>query len=210
MVCCSWPIDEQCTVHPSVAFCGSYLFVLDACCMKNMLLYETGFNHAPKAQAACLHDDCNKYPANPRMQASRIAYGQDRRFRRVVTLAGQLIANSGTMSGGGRPVSGKMALGSAAPRGTGDAKVHAVHSMHHTLSSMNAYAPYHIQGSLHTKLPSAMIAAPRRRHLPFHPLRNMQSGLVCKLCLLLIANYIEAPETQCCKAYTPIAHLEAR
>lgn len=51
-------------------------------------------------------------------QASRIAYGPDKRFRRVVTLQGQLIADSGTMSGGGRPMTGRMALGSQAPRGS--------------------------------------------------------------------------------------------
>ncbi|GIL65143.1 hypothetical protein Vafri_18951 [Volvox africanus] len=56
-------------------------------------------------------------------QASRIAYGQDRRFRRVVTLQGQLIADSGTMSGGGKPQTGRMTLGNAAPRGAAtDAK----------------------------------------------------------------------------------------
>eukprot|EP00958_Prasinococcus_capsulatus_P029165 scaffold7377_cov389-Prasinococcus_capsulatus_cf.AAC.13 len=37
-------------------------------------------------------------------QATRIAYGQERRFRRVVTKEGQLIESSGTMSGGGGPV----------------------------------------------------------------------------------------------------------
>eukprot|EP00898_Chlorokybus_atmophyticus_P007674 jgi/Chlat1/7908/Chrsp68S07350 len=42
-------------------------------------------------------------------QATRIAYGKDTRFRRVVTLEGQLIETSGTMSGGGgRPIAGKM------------------------------------------------------------------------------------------------------
>ncbi len=50
-------------------------------------------------------------------QAAAIAYGPDKRFRRVVTLAGQLIAESGTMSGGGgKPQRGRMALGTAAPR----------------------------------------------------------------------------------------------
>ena len=59
-------------------------------------------------------------------QASRIAYGRDSRFRRVVTLQGQLIAESGTMSGGGgRPSRGRMQLGSAAPRGNVDAKAAA-------------------------------------------------------------------------------------
>ncbi|KAG2452715.1 hypothetical protein HYH02_002947 [Chlamydomonas schloesseri] len=59
----------------------------------------------------------NTLVANDLDQASRIAYGQDRRFRRVVTLQGQLIADSGTMSGGGKPQTGRMALGNSAPRG---------------------------------------------------------------------------------------------
>lgn len=47
-------------------------------------------------------------------QASRLAYGQTR--RRVVTLQGQLIELSGTMSGGGaKPRSGKMRVGNKAP-----------------------------------------------------------------------------------------------
>ncbi|GBG74228.1 hypothetical protein CBR_g17940 [Chara braunii] len=42
-------------------------------------------------------------------KGTRIAYGADRRFRRVVTLDGQLFESSGTMSGGGgRPRGGKM------------------------------------------------------------------------------------------------------
>ncbi|XP_021736360.1 structural maintenance of chromosomes protein 4-like isoform X1 [Chenopodium quinoa] len=42
-------------------------------------------------------------------QASRIAYGQSRDFRRVVTLEGALFEKSGTMSGGGnKPRGGKM------------------------------------------------------------------------------------------------------
>ncbi|XP_060192773.1 structural maintenance of chromosomes protein 4-like [Lycium barbarum] len=42
-------------------------------------------------------------------QASRIAYGGDREFRRVVTLEGALFEKSGTMSGGGgKPRGGKM------------------------------------------------------------------------------------------------------
>lgn len=76
--------------------------------------------HARGVHAACTRHACMH------VQASRIAYGPDKRFRRVVTLAGQLIADSGTMSGGGRALSGKMALGSAAPRGSGDTKVSAL------------------------------------------------------------------------------------
>ncbi|KAH0457445.1 hypothetical protein IEQ34_012760 [Dendrobium chrysotoxum] len=42
-------------------------------------------------------------------QAARIAYGEDREFRRVVTLEGALFEKSGTMSGGGsKPRGGKM------------------------------------------------------------------------------------------------------
>ncbi|CAI5963702.1 unnamed protein product [Closterium sp. NIES-64] len=42
-------------------------------------------------------------------QASRIAYGADARFRRVVTLAGEMFESSGTMAGGGgRPRGGRM------------------------------------------------------------------------------------------------------
>lgn len=42
-------------------------------------------------------------------QATRIAYGGDREFRRVVTLDGALFEKSGTMSGGGgKPRGGKM------------------------------------------------------------------------------------------------------
>lgn len=42
-------------------------------------------------------------------QATRIAYGENREFRRVVTLDGSLFEKSGTMSGGGnRPRGGKM------------------------------------------------------------------------------------------------------
>ncbi|CAI5484845.1 unnamed protein product [Closterium sp. Yama58-4] len=42
-------------------------------------------------------------------QASRIAYGADARFRRVVTVAGEMFESSGTMAGGGgRPRGGRM------------------------------------------------------------------------------------------------------
>ncbi|EFJ47706.1 structural maintenance of chromosomes protein 4 [Volvox carteri f. nagariensis] len=71
----------------------------------------------PKLRRAFFYACGNTLVANDLEQASRIAYGQDRRFRRVVTLQGQLIADSGTMSGGGRPQTGRMALGNAAPRG---------------------------------------------------------------------------------------------
>lgn len=49
-----------------------------------------------------------------------------RRFARVVTLAGQLITEAGTMSGGGsKPRGGRMCLGSVAPRKPADASAAA-------------------------------------------------------------------------------------
>ena len=46
-------------------------------------------------------------------QASRIAYGADKRWRRVVTLDGQLIESTGTISGGGsKPKGGRICVGS--------------------------------------------------------------------------------------------------
>lgn len=48
-------------------------------------------------------------------QASRIAYSGNKRFRRVVTLSGEMINENGTMSGGGaKPRGGRMCLGSDA------------------------------------------------------------------------------------------------
>ena len=51
-------------------------------------------------------------------QASRIAYGKDARFKRVVTLAGETINESGAVTGGGQgpAKSGKMRIGSKAPK----------------------------------------------------------------------------------------------
>ncbi|KAJ0454757.1 putative structural maintenance of chromosomes protein [Helianthus annuus] len=50
----------------------------------------------------------NTVVAKDKDQATRIAYGPDKEFRRVVTLDGVLIEKSGTMSGGGKPRGGKM------------------------------------------------------------------------------------------------------
>lgn len=50
-------------------------------------------------------------------QASRIAYGADKRWRRVVTVKGEMINESGTMTGGGgKPRGGRMCLGKAPPK----------------------------------------------------------------------------------------------
>lgn len=55
--------------------------------------------------------------ANDLDQAARIAYGGDSRWRRVVTLKGEMINESGTMTGGGgKPRGGRICLGKAAPR----------------------------------------------------------------------------------------------
>ena len=52
-------------------------------------------------------------------QASRIAYGKDRRWRRVVTVKGEMINENGTMSGGGaKPRGGRLRLGNSAPKTT--------------------------------------------------------------------------------------------
>ncbi|KAG2492144.1 hypothetical protein HYH03_009635 [Edaphochlamys debaryana] len=72
----------------------------------------------PRLRPAFYYACGNTLVAGDLEQASRIAYGADRRFRRVVSLQGQLIADSGTMSGGGRPQVGRMQLGSAPPKGT--------------------------------------------------------------------------------------------
>ena len=46
-------------------------------------------------------------------QATRIAYGNDKKWRRVVTIDGQLIESTGTMSGGGnKPKGGRICVGS--------------------------------------------------------------------------------------------------
>eukprot|EP00899_Mesostigma_viride_P022586 jgi/Mesvir1/3511/Mv11989-RA.2 len=59
-------------------------------------------------------------------QASRIAYGRDPRFKRVVTLDGQLIETSGTMSGGGgKPKGGKMGSRVVADAGKAEADLRA-------------------------------------------------------------------------------------
>jgi len=51
-------------------------------------------------------------------QAQKIAYGQKQRWR-VVTLQGQVIEMSGTMSGGGKPRKGRILVGSASKLGSG-------------------------------------------------------------------------------------------
>jgi len=66
--------------------------------------FAVAFYHA--VQDTCVAEDLS--------QASRLAYGQQR--RRVVTLQGQVFETSGTMSGGGKPSKGgKMRIGNQAP-----------------------------------------------------------------------------------------------
>lgn len=61
----------------------------------------------------------SSHTTHTRTPTRRIAYGigkKDPRWARVVTSDGQLIAESGTMSGGGnRQMRGRMRIGSAAP-----------------------------------------------------------------------------------------------
>lgn len=60
----------------------------------------------PKYLTAFYYSLRNTLVANDLEQASRIAYGQSR--NRVVTLKGEIIEVSGTMSGGGQPLRGRM------------------------------------------------------------------------------------------------------
>jgi len=51
-------------------------------------------------------------------QATRIAYGPDRRWARAVTLAGELVNEAGTLTGGGgKPRTGRMRVGKGPPPG---------------------------------------------------------------------------------------------
>ncbi|KAK9798137.1 hypothetical protein WJX73_006477 [Symbiochloris irregularis] len=71
----------------------------------------------PKLQPAFFYALRNTVVAQDLDQASRIAYGSDARWKRVVTLKGEIINESGTMTGGGaQPRGGRMRLGSSAPR----------------------------------------------------------------------------------------------
>eukprot|EP00884_Botryococcus_braunii_P019465 jgi/Botrbrau1/6201/Bobra.0344s0041.1 len=59
----------------------------------------------------------NTVVANDLDQASHIAYGSDKRWSRVVTLQGEMINESGTMTGGGgKPRGGRICLGNAPPK----------------------------------------------------------------------------------------------
>nr|XP_043607688.1 structural maintenance of chromosomes protein 4 [Erigeron canadensis] len=68
----------------------------------------------------------NTVVANDIEQATRIGYGKNKDFRRVVTLDGKLIESSGTMSGGGKaPRGGKMGTSIRATSVSGEAIVQA-------------------------------------------------------------------------------------
>lgn len=73
----------------------------------------------PKVRLAFYSGLRDTLVANDLEQASRIAYGKDRRWKRVVTLKGELINDNGTMAGGGaKPKGGRMRLGNAPPQFT--------------------------------------------------------------------------------------------
>jgi chromosome segregation ATPase len=61
----------------------------------------------PKLMTAFYYSLRNTLVATSLEQATRIAYGQSQRHR-VVTLKGEIIEISGTMSGGGQPMRGRM------------------------------------------------------------------------------------------------------
>jgi len=70
-------------------------------------------------------------------QANRVAFNNGRRWR-AVTLMGQLIETSGTMSGGGgKPRSGRMCLGSTAPKGAADGPGLDVKALEKELDKVN-------------------------------------------------------------------------
>lgn len=71
----------------------------------------------PKVRLAFYNGLRDTLVANDLEQASRIAYGKDRRWKRVVTVKGELINDNGTMAGGGaKPKGGRMRLGNAPPQ----------------------------------------------------------------------------------------------
>ncbi|CAB4275028.1 unnamed protein product [Prunus armeniaca] len=71
-------------------------------------------------------------------QATRIAYGGNREFRRVVTLDGALFEKSGTMSGGGsKPRGGKMGTSIRAASVSGEAVANAEKELAAMVDSLN-------------------------------------------------------------------------
>ncbi|KAM1048461.1 hypothetical protein ACFX1X_027901 [Malus domestica] len=71
-------------------------------------------------------------------QATRIAYGGNREFRRVVTLDGALFEKSGTMSGGGsKPRGGKMSTSIRATSVSGEAVANAEKELAAMVDSLN-------------------------------------------------------------------------
>ncbi|XP_048431168.1 structural maintenance of chromosomes protein 4 [Pyrus x bretschneideri] len=71
-------------------------------------------------------------------QATRIAYGGNREFRRVVTLDGSLFEKSGTMSGGGsKPRGGKMSTSIRATSVSGEAVANAEKELAAMVDSLN-------------------------------------------------------------------------
>ncbi|OMO79282.1 RecF/RecN/SMC [Corchorus capsularis] len=72
-------------------------------------------------------------------QATRIAYGGNREFRRVVTLDGALFENSGTMSGGGsKPRGGKMGTSIRVTSVSREAVINAEKELDTMVESLNS------------------------------------------------------------------------
>lgn len=71
-------------------------------------------------------------------QATRIAYGGSKEFRRVVTVDGALFEKSGTMSGGGsKPRGGKMGTSIRATSVSGEAVAMAEKELYEMVDSLN-------------------------------------------------------------------------
>lgn len=80
----------------------------------------------PRLRVAFYYAMRDTVVANDLDQAARIAYGGDGRWRRVVTLKGEMINESGTMTGGGgKPRGGRICLGKAAPKTVDGAELEA-------------------------------------------------------------------------------------
>lgn len=86
-------------------------------------LYDQVKTADPKLKPAFFYALGNTVVADDMDSATSVAYGSDKRFRRVVTLDGNLIETTGTMSGGGaKPKGGRMHVGQSAPSAPGNEK----------------------------------------------------------------------------------------
>ncbi|CAK0785709.1 hypothetical protein CVIRNUC_008920 [Coccomyxa viridis] len=137
-------------------------------------------------------------------QASRIAYGGNRRWARVVTLQGEMINDSGTMTGGGgKPRGGRLRLGSGAPR-PGDqraaaAELDTAEKQEHASAEALAEARERAQGAsaaaaaAEKKLAGLQVAIPKAR-MEAEAQRHNAQDLRARLCQLKAATKVAAED----------------